>query len=202
MRGNVSGLVLAAGLSSRMGDYKPLMPLRGKTVIENTVDSLLQGDASQVVVVLGYRGKEVESLLRKCYPEGRVRVVYNHSYATTDMLHSIKVGLSSLPDCEAFFLLPGDMPVVSRETFFLLRCAMPWDRPSIVFPTLSGYRKHPPLVDARFVDAIKNYSGPNGLRGFWRLHEDAVVTVPVDDQGCWCDLDTFDQYRDCVRLYQ
>lgn len=31
------GLITAAGLSSRMGDFKPLMPLCGRTVIENTV---------------------------------------------------------------------------------------------------------------------------------------------------------------------
>ncbi|SEH44303.1 MULTISPECIES: nucleotidyltransferase family protein [Atopobiaceae] len=202
MRGRISGLVLAAGLSSRMGSYKPLMPLRGRTVIENTVDSLLEGGASDVVVVLGFRGAEVERLLRRRYSDSELRLVYNREFATTDMLHSIKLGLASLPDCEAFFLLPGDMPVVDRQTFFLLRCAMPWDRPAIVFPTLGGYRKHPPLIDARFVAAIRDYAGPDGLRGFWRLHEDAVVTVPVDDRGCWCDLDTFEQYRDCVRLYQ
>lgn len=202
MRGRISGLVLAAGLSSRMGSYKPLMPLRGRTVIENTVDSLLEGGASDVVVVLGFRGAEVERLLRRRYSDSELRLVYNREFATTDMLHSIKLGLASLPDCEAFFLLPGDMPVVDRQTFFLLRCAMPWDRPAIVFPMLGGYRKHPPLIDARFVAAIRDYAGPDGLRGFWRLHEGAVVTVPVDDRGCWCDLDTFEQYRDCVRLYQ
>ncbi len=41
VRRRIGGLILAAGLSSRMGDFKPLMPLRGKTLIENTIDSLL-----------------------------------------------------------------------------------------------------------------------------------------------------------------
>ena len=198
MRGRISGLVLAAGLSSRMGSYKPLMPLRGRTVIENTVDSLLEGGASDVVVVLGFRGAEVERLLRRRYSDSELRLVYNREFATTDMLHSIKLGLASLPDCEAFFLLPGDMPVVDRQTFFLLRCAMPWDRPAIVFPTLGGYRKHPPLIDSRFIPDILSFYGDGGLRGLWKLHEDEIIEVPVDDIGVSIDLDTQEQYKECI----
>ena len=41
MRKRIGGLILAAGCSKRMGDFKPLMPLRGKTLIENTIDSML-----------------------------------------------------------------------------------------------------------------------------------------------------------------
>lgn len=52
----IGGLILAAGLSSRMGDFKPLMPLRGKTLIENTIDSLLLCGVAPIVVVLGPPG--------------------------------------------------------------------------------------------------------------------------------------------------
>ena len=64
----ICGLILVAGLSSRMGDFKPLLPLCGKTLIENTVDSMLRGGAEKIVVVTGYRGNEVEEILRNgCY---------------------------------------------------------------------------------------------------------------------------------------
>jgi molybdenum cofactor cytidylyltransferase len=107
------GLILAAGLSSRMGDFKPLMPFRGKTLIESTIDSMLAAGVKQIVIVLGYRRNEIESVLRLHYGK---EIIYasNPHYETTDMLTSIKYGLRSMPHCKAFFLLPGDMPVVKK----------------------------------------------------------------------------------------
>lgn len=202
VRRRIGGLILAAGLSSRMGDFKPLMPLRGKTLIENTIDSLLLCGIHSVTVVLGYRGREVERVLRSRYFGGTVTVVYNRDYAVTDMLASVKIGLAAMSECDAFFLLPGDMPVVAKETFLAVYRAMPESVPAIAFPTLEGYRKHPPLIDSRFIPEILRYEGQEGLRGFWKVHEDAIVTVPVDDVGCWTDLDTFAQYSRCVQRYQ
>lgn len=106
VRRRIGGLILAAGLFSRMGDFKLLMPLRGKTLIENTIDSLLLCGIHSVTVVLGYRGREVERVLRSRYFGGTVTVVYNRDYAVTDMLASVKIGLTAMPACDAFFLLP------------------------------------------------------------------------------------------------
>lgn len=202
MRKRIGGLILAAGCSKRMGDFKPLMPLRGKALIENTIDSMLLCGISPITVVLGHRGRDIEAILKSRYLGTGLTMVYNNGYAATDMLTSIKIGLTAIPPCDAFFLLPGDMPVVAKETFLAVYRAMPENTPAIAFPTLEGYRKHPPLIDSRFIPDILHYDGAEGLRGFWKLHEDAVVTVPVDDVGCWTDLDTFAQYSRCVQRYQ
>lgn len=202
VRRRIGGLILAAGLSSRMGDFKPLMPLRGKTLIENTIDSMLLCGINSVTVVVGYRGSEVERILRSRYFGDTVTVVYNRDYAVTDMLTSVKIGLAAMPPCDAFFLLPGDMPVVSKETFLAVARAMPRSGGSIVFPTLEGYRKHPSLIADCYIPLILSYNGTEGMRGFWKLHKGAIITVPVDDIGCWTDIDTFAQYTRCVQRYQ
>ena len=159
----ICGLVLAAGMSSRMGAFKPLMPLRGKTMIENTVDSVLDGGAKQVVVVTGYRGEELEQVLRRRYGAELI-LARNPDFCKTDMMESIRIGCRRLPDCDAFFLMPGDMPVIRPTTFQKLLSERPADRMSIVFPTLDGYRKHPPLVDARLIPEILAFHGDGGLR--------------------------------------
>lgn len=197
----IRGLILAAGLSSRMGEFKPLLPLLGKTVIENTVDSVLSGGAASVTVVAGYRGEEVASLLSARYGE-RVRVAWNPDYANTDMLHSIRIGCQALPACDGFFLLPGDMPVVRRETFQRLTAAWSAEVPGVVFPTLDGYRKHPPLIDFRLIPELLAYDGGDGLRGLWQRHEDWIRTIPVDDTGVWVDLDTQQDYRICKEKFE
>ncbi len=198
----INGLILAAGLSSRMGDFKPLMPLRGKTLIENSIDSMLLAGVNRVVVVLGHRGADLEAILRSRYIGDTVVIAYNHDYASTDMFTSIKIGLSAMPECDAFYLLPGDMPVVAKETFLAVYRAMPETHAAITFPTLEGYRKHPPLIDSRFIPEILQYGGEGGLRGFWNLHEASIETVAVDDIGCWTDLDTFEQYFSCINRYK
>lgn len=200
-----SALVLAAGLSSRMGEFKPLLPLRGKTLIENAVESVLLGGAETVVVVTGFRASEVEEVLLQY--GSRIRFVRNPDYARTDMLHSIRLGVGALPGCGAFYLLPGDMPVVRQETFARLRSA--WEtavqrekrRVCAVFPTLDGYRKHPPLIDAGMIREISAFHSDGGLRELWKKHESEIVDVPVDDGGVWVDLDTPDDYHRCRKTY-
>ena len=196
----ICGLVLAAGLSRRMGEFKPLLPFRGKTLIENTIDSILSSGAHQVVVVTGHRAGELEPILEERYGD-RVVIARNADFASTDMLHSIRVGCRAMPECGAFFLLPGDMPVVEENTFRRV-LAQRDGTPSVIFPTLDGYRKHPPLVDSRLIPQILDFSGDGGLRRFWTEQEAIIRTVSVDDAGVWVDLDTREDYCKCKEKYE
>ena len=196
----ICGLVLAAGLSRRMGDFKPLLPFRGKTLIENTIDSILSSGAHRVVVVTGHRADELEAVLREKY-EGRVILTRNHEFATTDMLRSIQLGCKAMPECDAFFLLPGDMPVVEQSTFRKV-LAQRDGTLGVIFPTLDGFRKHPPLVDYRLIPQILGFHGEGGLRRFWQEQEALISTVAVDDAGVWMDLDTQEDYKKCKEKYE
>ncbi len=196
----IRALILAAGLSSRMKDFKPLMRLRGRTLIENTVDSVLDGGADSAVVVTGYRGEEVETLLRDRYGD-RVLCVRNEAYGTTDMLESIRRGCREMPVCDAFFVLPGDIPLIRQETIRMLLAARNGQK-NIIFPTIAGARKHPPLIDSRFLSEIQVFFGEGGLRSLWKEHEDEILEVPVDDAGVCIDLDTQEQYRECKARYE
>lgn len=197
----IGALVVAAGRSRRMKDFKPMMRFKGKTLIENTVDSVLSGGAEMVVVVVGYRGAELEALLHQRYGQ-HVIIAWNREFETTDMLHSVQVGCKVLPQCDAFFLLPGDMPVVRRSTFQHLLEAHSSDNVSIILPTLDGYRKHPPLIDARLIPEILSFHGEGGVRQLWKQHESLIHTIPVDDWGVWMDLDTQEDYRVCKSVYE
>ena len=189
----VNGLILAAGLSRRMGEFKPLMSFGSKTLIECTVDSMLSAGVSQIVVVLGYRGKEVEAILKSRYGN-EVILVYNHDYAKTDMLFSVKCGLAMMPNCHSYFLLPGDMPMVKKNTFKVLLEALPSDHPAIIFPTLADYPKHPPLINSYFTQTILDFNEEGGLRQLWNKLEDFTIRVPVEDEGVAIDFDTQQVY--------
>lgn len=186
-------------MSTRMGDFKPLLPLQGKTVIENTVDSVFEGGAQKAVVVAGYRGKELEELLCGQYGS-RVSIAWNREFDRTDMLHSVQIGCSMLPKCDAFFLLPGDMPAITKDTFQKILALWQTKRFAVVFPTRDGYRKHPPLIDACLIPEILNFRGEGGLRQFWKQYEGQIGEAAVNDRGVELDLDTREDYDFCKKF--
>lgn len=191
----VNGLILAAGLSSRMGEFKPLMPVGDKTLIESSVQSMLNGGVACVTVVLGHRGAEVEKVLANAFSQNQLHTVYNSQYKTTDMLQSVKTGIQAMPVCDAFFLLPGDMPAVSSNTFFAVQAAMRKTGAKLAFPTVEGWRKHPPLISAQCAVSILQFGGQGGLREVWKQYEGEMAEVAVEDAGCLLDTDTQDDYQ-------
>ena len=196
---NIHGLILAAGLSSRMGAFKPLMRIRGQSLLALSVESLLAGGATEITVVLGYRAREVALELEELFPPGQVQIAFNPAFSESDMLTSVKVGVAALPPCDAFFLLPGDMPAVNQDTFLRLRQMMEEQLPAVTFPTVEGYRKHPPLIGATCRKNILNYRGTSGLRGVWSELEGAIAEVPVTDEGCLMDADTLLDFERLAR---
>ena len=193
-----NGIVLAAGLSSRMNAFKPLLKLQGKTIIEHSVESMFSGGTKQVVVVVGYRADEVERVLREKYDPSRLVVIHNPKYAQTDMLTSIKIGISALESCDAFYLLPGDMPAIQPSTFLAVKAVMEKTNAVVAFPTLDGYRKHPPLISWQCIARILAFEGEGGLRQVWKELVNEIVTVPVEDGGCLLDADTPLDYQQLV----
>ena len=196
------GIILAAGLSSRMGEFKPLLKLKEKTMIEHSIDSMFNAGVCRVIVVLGYRGQEVEVLLRNKYDPLRLVVVFNKNYEKSDMLSSVKIGISALGNCDAFYILPGDMPAISIKTFLLVNDVMTKTNAMVVFPTIDGHIKHPPLISWRCIDYINNFHGEGGLREIWKHFEKKIATAPVEDPGCMMDADTVEDYNRLVNYME
>lgn len=187
-----SGLVLAAGMSSRMGAFKPLLPFRGMTVIENTVSSVFSGGAERVVTVVGKNGDEVQKTLRARFGE-KVIIGENPDFQTTDMMTSVKIGCALIKGADGFFILPGDMPMISPDTFRLLSEKFS-EKTDAVFPVISKRRKHPALVSSRVIPGIMGYDGDDGLRGFFRTLSN-TAEVEIDDPGAEIDFDTPKDYE-------
>lgn len=187
----LAGVIVAAGLSSRMGEFKPLLPLHGKPVLLHEIDQLLSAGADSVVVVTGWRGEEVERALRGVSP--RVRTVRNPRYRE-DMFLSVQAGVRALSaDTDAFFFLPADCPAVSADTMRLLAETFRRDRPRVCFPVYQGRRGHPPLISCDLREDLLSFGGEGGLRQFLRRWP--AEEVPVDDAEICRDMDTPEEYR-------
>jgi molybdenum cofactor cytidylyltransferase len=189
----VCAVISAAGLSSRMGDYKPLMPFGGETIAARCMENLRRAGVDDIIVVTGYRGEE----LRAAFPEPYVRFAENPDFRTTQMFDSIRIGFAALPaDCIRVVIQPVDMPAIRPETIeALLRTEAP-----AVRPVCQGRRGHPLVLDAALIPHLAAYDGSDGLRGALETLGVGVADMPTEDEGTLLDADTKEDYVNLLHL--
>lgn len=179
----VAALVLAAGLSSRMGTNKLLADLHGISLIRRTVESLA---ADQIIVVTGHDAEKIKAELQGL----PVQFIHNPDYAQ-GLSTSLKCGLAALgPDIDAALICLGDMPLVSKETIRrLIASFSPSDHRSICVPVHNGKRGNPVLWGARHFEAMQSLTGDKGARSLMDECADELVEIELPE-AVLLDADT------------
>lgn len=193
IKDRIAALILAAGRSSRMGDFKPLLPLGETTVIGRAIENFEEAGVDSILVVAGFAAERLIPALRK----RGVAWVVNQDH-DRGMYSSLRAGVLHLASsCEAFFVLPADHPFVRPATITALMSAFRHreDSISVCRPAYRGRRGHPPLISSRLVPVILDFNEDGGLRQLLSLHEKETLTVDGDDPGILVDLDSREDYR-------
>jgi CTP:molybdopterin cytidylyltransferase MocA len=192
----VTAIILAAGRSERMGQFKPLLPFGPTTVIEACIAYLRAGGIETVIVVVGQDSRAEE--LKHHLKDSQVLFAVNPDPAS-EMSASIACGLRELPEsAKAVLLTPADHPAVPAEVVRIL--VGEWKNGArLVMPTNKGRGGHPVLIDLRFHDQLLDLDSSRGLKGFFDAHQGHVSRVAVDSNYIARDMDTWDDY---VALHQ
>jgi molybdenum cofactor cytidylyltransferase len=188
----VTGLVLAAGGSSRLGRPKQLLPYGGATLLDHTLDTARVCGFDQLLCVLGGGAEPV----RETVDLSGLEVVENLQFGE-GCSSSIAAALSAVDTrSDVLVLLLGDQPGVT---------------PASVAALLDGRGDHElaacryddgrghPLAFARSVFA--DLAALHGDKGVWKLldHRAAdVVDVPVPGPVP-LDVDTWEDYQTVLR---
>ena len=182
----VSAMVLAAGLSSRMGAVKALVSISGRPLLERVLSTVRESRADEIVVVLGHSAE----LIQQSIPLDDARVVINESYRE-GMASSLQVGLSNVsPNAEAAVIVLGDQPFLKPQTINRLIDEYRNNKPEIVIPMYHGFRGNPVLLDRSVFADVAGLSGDMGCRAIFGTHTSGTVKVAVEDAGVLVDLDT------------
>jgi len=190
-RPDLAAVILAAGRSSRMGSFKPLLPFGRGTVIEWVIATVREAGVETLRVVVGWQ----MDLLIPVLERHGVPWIRNERFEE-GMYSSIQAGVQSLPaGAAAFFILPGDIPLVQSAT--LSRLMAEWDQqPSgILYPCHEGRRGHPPLIASFYIREILRDAPSGGLREILARHAREAREIECADPGILVDLDTAEQYR-------
>jgi CTP:molybdopterin cytidylyltransferase MocA len=184
-------VILAAGLSKRMGTFKPLLPVGDRPAILRSIDTAKAAGINEIIVVTGHKRGELEDLLRAEAPEARL--IYNDDYHG-DMFISVCLGVSALSKSQSgFFLLPADCCAITPGTLAALAESFTRTGASAVArPKYKGRRGHPPLVPTLYKDRLLSYGGGDGTKGF--LATLPTVEIETDDPGILLDMDTPEDY--------
>ena len=191
----ISGILLAAGLSSRMGEPKQLLPFGESTIVETVVDSMLGAKFDEVIVVVGHSATQVREQLGT----RPIRIVFNPDYRE-GMLTSAQAGIQALQGSEAFALMLVDQPFITSELIDRVVDAYVQTDSGIALPSYNYKRGHPVIFDQRYANeilALDTESG--GVRTLFKKHGDDIHYVTVDTDRVLRDIDYREDYERALR---
>ena len=210
-----AAIVLAAGLSSRMGRFKLTLPWGVGTVVGQVVATLAAAGVDETIVVTGHRADEVAAALAGTLAHR----IHNPDYAAGEMLSSIQTGMRALqtrrelkrpssrsthraagenrlkPAASApgALLCLGDQPQMQAPTVqAVLAAGAADDWQQIIIPSYRNRAGHPILLPNWLWPEILDCTGT--LRDVLAAHRDRTHFLVVDTPTILADLDTPDDY--------
>ena len=187
----ISAVVLAAGLSTRMGGRpKALLPLAdGRVFAEAIVDTFLAAGVLDVAIVVGHEATNVEAYLARTRPQARVVV---NSHYRSGQFSSVLAGLDAIdrPGVAAMLLTLVDVPGVSAETVRAVLARFEETAAPIVRPVRGDQHGHPVLIARDLFAALRRANPAEGAKPIVRAHASAAGDVDVDDDLAFRDVDT------------
>jgi CTP:molybdopterin cytidylyltransferase MocA len=195
----IPAIILAAGLSTRMGRPKPLLPLtNGDTFLTRIVRSFLDSSVDDIVVVLGHEADAVAATLIESGVAARF--VVNDAYQT-GQLSSVLRGLNAIdrPGVRAMLMTLVDVPLVSPGTIRAVVDRYKTTHAPIVRPVRGNEHGHPVLVDRSLFPLLRSADPTAGAKPIIRAHVSIAGDVSVTDDGAFLDIDTPDVYDRVLR---
>jgi molybdenum cofactor cytidylyltransferase len=190
----ISAVVLAAGLSSRMGRPKLTLPWGSTTVIGQVVATLAQGKVDEIIVVTGAVRIDVETAVFQV-KEGRIRTVFNPRYVEDNMLISLQAGMETLhSDVNAMLVVLGDQPQIEVDVVRSVLDVYLSKMQVLIVPSFNHRRGHPWLVDRQLWPAILSAPRDSTMRDFLQAHTQMITYLPVTTASILTDIDTPEDY--------
>jgi molybdenum cofactor cytidylyltransferase len=182
----IGAVILAAGVSSRMGEAKQLLRFGGNTLLEQVIENVRGSRVDEIVLVLGHEAKTIQERVGI----KNLKVAVNEAYQQ-GMGTSLRTGLAALDSgIDGALIVLADQPFVRPATLDLLIREYERSRAQILIPMYKGFRGNPVLLDRSVFAEVMGLGGDIGCRAIFGDHLEGIVKVPVEDIGILLDLDS------------
>jgi molybdenum cofactor cytidylyltransferase len=187
----VSCILLAAGSSSRMGVDKLALDYNGKTIIEHSLDNILNAGIEDIVVVT-----RPDSGLKKLIKAGKIRIVENEQYMS-GLASSLITGLKEIDGrAQGVIFALADQPLVTPAIYRQLIETYQKSLKLVVGLSYKGQRGNPTLFDRRtWMSVMDLFGDEGGRRIIAKLPPAEISLIETDLDGVLFDVDTPEAYR-------
>ncbi len=187
----VTGIVLAAGTSSRWGDTggvtaKQLALFRGQPLVRRAARTLTMSKVNDIVVVIGHQAQLVRAALAGI----EVALLTNPDFRDGQST-SVRRGIRGVdPEHQAAIITPCDQPLLNAELIDTLIDTFVATGASAVVPHAQGRRGAPALIARSLFPSLEALEGDTGARRILAALGDQLVSVPVTSPLPLRDVDT------------
>ena len=186
----IAAIVLAAGLSRRMGQAKLLMPVGGRAIVRYVVESVLAGGVDLVWVVTGPDVEPIEAALAGLEAQIAVNPAPEEGQAS-----SLRAGIAALPaSVDAVLIALGDQPALAPSIIPALLAARRTSPKLIVAPRYRDGQGNPVLFKREIFPELLRLTGDQGARPIIQKEPARVEWVDLD-LPMPPDVDTPDDYE-------
>jgi len=187
-KNKISAILLAAGLSRRMGEDKLLLEYRGKSLLQYSVDLLYDLPVYEKIVVTTKARLDSITL-----PPG-IKVVVNRC-PETGQSGSIRLGIEHSTGTHYFFI-PADQSRLTTDDLIPLLGSANANPDKIIFPTIGSEPCSPTLFPKRFRGQLLDLSGDTGGRKVRQANPESCHAIKPENPKNFMDIDNMEEYRE------
>jgi molybdenum cofactor cytidylyltransferase len=185
--GELSAIVLAAGLSSRMGQNKLLMDFKGEPMLAAVLRLVLSCGFREIILVIS---RETQAGIGA---PASFTVVINPK-PERGQGSSVALGANAAsPDSRGIMFFQADMPLLDKNT--VLAIVSTFDGKRITVPEAEGSLRSPAIFPAAFRGELAALAGDEGGRKLLKKHNGLIQPVPFSDVVAFGDVDTITDYN-------
>lgn len=196
MSAKIYGLIIAAGLSSRMEDFKPLVRYNQKTFIEHIINKLARV-CDEILIVKGFRGYALEDSIKAMYSGDallkKIDFVHNKNYEK-GMFSSVQAGLKAiLPQMNSHdyvMLHLVDQPHISEYVYEELSSKARSENMKVIVPSYNMKAGHPIVLSQEIVKEIIVAPDTETLRDVLKRFHENTTYVNIQEDSIIQDVNT------------
>jgi len=195
MRKTVEGIILAAGLSTRMGRQKLTLEVHGAPVISRVVRAALESDLNRIILVTGPSNTQLAKALGADAGHERLFIAVNDR-PERGMSSSLRTGIMMLSkESPGVMLILGDQPFLTVTVINKLLAEFDKESDQIIAPLIQGRRTNPVIFPASLFPELAKVEGDVGGRPVLRNNPDRVVGIEMGGYYDDVDLDNADDLQ-------
>ncbi|MFA9424569.1 MAG: NTP transferase domain-containing protein [Sedimentibacter sp.] len=185
---NISAIVMASGLSKRMGKDKLHLEINNKKIYEYVMETIEKYNFYETIVAAKDDDiiKKAESL--------RFLGVKNPKYFLGQS-ESIKAALENSKQTDGYMFFVADQPFITISTIEKLCNEFKQNPKSIVVPFYNGTRGNPVIFPSEIKNQLMALENDNGGKAVINNNQDRVLKVHIETKDEYIDIDTYDDYE-------